>query len=94
MQRCIYAIPNGSLFHSEEMMKLEKDVEESRVSPTAFRTKLQVSFIFVNIYTCICNFFPLLFFHYDSFCFSCLILEMFIIYLFFIFVGFGFRIEE
>ncbi|KAE7999625.1 hypothetical protein FH972_004033 [Carpinus fangiana] len=40
MQRCIYAIPNGSLFHSEEMMKLEKDVKESQISPTAFRTKL------------------------------------------------------
>ncbi|GMY11780.1 DNA polymerase alpha catalytic subunit [Fagus crenata] len=41
MKRCVYAIPNGSLFHSEEMIKLEKDVEESRISPTVFHTKLQ-----------------------------------------------------
>ncbi|XP_075654619.1 DNA polymerase alpha catalytic subunit [Castanea sativa] len=41
MQRCVYAIPNGSLFHSEEMIKLEKDLAESRVSPTVFHTRLQ-----------------------------------------------------
>jgi DNA polymerase alpha subunit A len=49
MKRCVYAIPNGSLFHSEEMIKLEKDVEESRISPTVFHTKLQVSYILVNL---------------------------------------------
>ena len=48
MQRCVYAIPNGSLFHSEEMIKLEKDLAESRVSPTVFHTRLQVRYIFVN----------------------------------------------
>ncbi|KAL5754943.1 hypothetical protein ACOSP7_023163 [Xanthoceras sorbifolium] len=41
MHRCVYAIPNGSLFNTDEIMKLEKDAEESRISPTAFRTKLQ-----------------------------------------------------
>ncbi|CAL5369484.1 unnamed protein product [Camellia sinensis] len=41
MQRCVYAIPNASLFHNEIIMKLEKDAEESRISPTAFRAKLQ-----------------------------------------------------
>ncbi|KAI8029265.1 DNA polymerase alpha catalytic subunit [Camellia lanceoleosa] len=41
MQRCAYAIPNASLFHNEIIMKLEKDAEESRISPTAFRAKLQ-----------------------------------------------------
>ncbi|KAH9711929.1 DNA polymerase alpha catalytic subunit [Citrus sinensis] len=41
MQRCVYAIPNGSLFQTDEIMKLEKDAEESRISPMAFRKKLQ-----------------------------------------------------
>ncbi|KAK9284464.1 hypothetical protein L1049_023637 [Liquidambar formosana] len=41
MQRCVYAIPNGSVFHNDMIMKLEKDAEESRISPTAFHTKLQ-----------------------------------------------------
>ncbi|KAF5736157.1 putative DNA polymerase alpha catalytic subunit [Tripterygium wilfordii] len=41
MQRCVYAIPSGSLFHADEMMKLEKDVQESHISTTAFRTQLQ-----------------------------------------------------
>ncbi|XP_052195502.1 DNA polymerase alpha catalytic subunit [Diospyros lotus] len=41
MQRCVYAIPNGSLFQNDVIMKLEKDAEESRISSTAFRTKLQ-----------------------------------------------------
>lgn len=43
MQRCVYAIPNSSLFKSDEIMKMEKDVEESRITPSEFRTKLQVS---------------------------------------------------
>ncbi|KAG6729216.1 hypothetical protein I3842_01G015200 [Carya illinoinensis] len=41
MQRCVYAIPNGSVFRSEEMIYLEKDVEQSRISRTAFLSKLQ-----------------------------------------------------
>ncbi|EEF38804.1 DNA polymerase alpha catalytic subunit [Ricinus communis] len=41
MQRCVYAIPNGSIFHTEDMIRLEKDVEESRISPAEFRKKLQ-----------------------------------------------------
>ncbi|TQD92714.1 hypothetical protein C1H46_021707 [Malus baccata] len=40
MQRCVYAIPNSSVFHSDEIMKLEKDAEESRISSREFRTKL------------------------------------------------------
>lgn len=49
MQRCVYAIPNGSVFHTDEFMKLEKEAEESHISSTAFRTKLQVSvLIYVN----------------------------------------------
>ncbi|KAA8547110.1 hypothetical protein F0562_003539 [Nyssa sinensis] len=41
MQRCVYAIPNGSLFQNDMVLKLEKDFEESRISPTDFRSKLQ-----------------------------------------------------
>ncbi|KAJ0041257.1 hypothetical protein Pint_28022 [Pistacia integerrima] len=41
MQRCVYAIPNGSLFQTDEIMKLEKDAEESCIAPAVFRTKLQ-----------------------------------------------------
>ncbi|KAK6924049.1 Zinc finger, DNA-directed DNA polymerase, family B, alpha [Dillenia turbinata] len=41
MQRCVYAIPNSSIFHNDLITKLEKDVEESQITPTAFRTKLQ-----------------------------------------------------
>ncbi|XVF61189.1 hypothetical protein PTKIN_Ptkin08bG0110100 [Pterospermum kingtungense] len=40
MQRYVYAIPNNSIFHNDEMLKLEKDVEESKISPPDFRTKL------------------------------------------------------
>ncbi|KAM2967048.1 hypothetical protein FF1_027359 [Malus domestica] len=40
MQRCVYAIPNSSVFHSDEIMKLEKDAEESRIPSREFRTKL------------------------------------------------------
>lgn len=43
MQRCVYAIPNRPLHYTDEMMKLEKDVEECRISPTDFHKKLQVS---------------------------------------------------
>ncbi|KAK6923049.1 DNA-directed DNA polymerase, family B, exonuclease domain, partial [Dillenia turbinata] len=41
MQRCVYAIPNSSIFHNDLITKLEKDVEESRINPTVFRSKLQ-----------------------------------------------------
>ncbi|XP_024931872.2 DNA polymerase alpha catalytic subunit isoform X1 [Ziziphus jujuba] len=41
IQRCVYAVPNSSSFHSDEMVELEKDAEESRISPTEFRKKLQ-----------------------------------------------------
>ncbi|CAN1190341.1 DNA polymerase alpha catalytic subunit [Linum perenne] len=41
MQRCVYAIPNNSVFQTDEMLQLEKDVEESRISPAEFRKKLQ-----------------------------------------------------
>ncbi|GMN30176.1 hypothetical protein TIFTF001_002720 [Ficus carica] len=41
MQRCVYAIPNRSVFDVDEMVKLEKDAEESRISPVDFRKKLQ-----------------------------------------------------
>ncbi|XP_040361678.1 DNA polymerase alpha catalytic subunit-like [Rosa chinensis] len=40
MQRCVYAIPDSPLFQIDEMMKLEKDAEDSRISPTDFRKKL------------------------------------------------------
>ncbi|KAF2295265.1 hypothetical protein GH714_032367 [Hevea brasiliensis] len=41
MQRCVYAIPNGSVFHTEEMLKLEKEAEESQISPSEYRKRLQ-----------------------------------------------------
>ncbi|PSS30744.1 DNA polymerase alpha catalytic subunit like [Actinidia chinensis var. chinensis] len=41
MQRCIYAIPNGSLFQNDVVMKIEKGVKETNISATDFRTKLQ-----------------------------------------------------
>ncbi|KAL3525683.1 hypothetical protein ACH5RR_014055 [Cinchona calisaya] len=40
MQRCVYAIPNASVFHSDTLIKLETDAEESRISSTEFRTQL------------------------------------------------------
>lgn len=45
MQRCVYAIPNGSLFNNDTVMKLESDAKESKISPTAFHTKLHVIFL-------------------------------------------------
>ncbi|XAR73998.1 DNA-directed DNA polymerase [Bertholletia excelsa] len=41
MQRCVYAIPNGPLFQSDIIMKLEKVAEESRISRADFHNKLQ-----------------------------------------------------
>lgn len=42
MQRCIYAIPSASFLHSDEMLKLQNDAEQSEHSPADLRTKLQV----------------------------------------------------
>lgn len=42
MQRCVYAVPNGSVFQNDVIMELEKDIADSRISPTIFRPKLQV----------------------------------------------------
>ena len=42
MLRCVYAVPNVSVFHGDILMKLEQDVEESRISSTEFRTQLHV----------------------------------------------------
>ncbi|KAM6564315.1 hypothetical protein CsatB_024313 [Cannabis sativa] len=41
LQRCVYAIPHQSSFNADELTKLEKDAEESRISPADFRKKLQ-----------------------------------------------------
>ncbi|GLU20032.1 hypothetical protein SLE2022_362500 [Rubroshorea leprosula] len=41
MQRCVYAIPDNAIFHNEEMLKLEKEAEESQISPSDFKRKLQ-----------------------------------------------------
>ncbi|CAN0864074.1 DNA polymerase alpha catalytic subunit [Linum grandiflorum] len=41
MQRCVYAIPNNSIFQTDEMFRLEKDLEESRIPLAEFRKKLQ-----------------------------------------------------
>ncbi|KAG7552309.1 DNA-directed DNA polymerase family B multifunctional domain [Arabidopsis thaliana x Arabidopsis arenosa] len=40
IQRCVYAIPNDSIFPSHELMTLEQEVKESRISPESFRGKL------------------------------------------------------
>ncbi|KAJ4963774.1 hypothetical protein NE237_023713 [Protea cynaroides] len=40
-QRCVYAVPNGSVLQNDVTMELEKDLADSRISPTIFRTKLQ-----------------------------------------------------
>lgn len=44
MQRCVFAIPNVSVFQEDKIMKIEKDVLESRLSSTAFYTELHVNF--------------------------------------------------
>lgn len=41
IQRCVYAIPDHAIFNNGEMLKLEKEVEESLISPSDFRRKLQ-----------------------------------------------------
>ncbi|XP_020879146.1 DNA polymerase alpha catalytic subunit [Arabidopsis lyrata subsp. lyrata] len=40
IQRCVYAIPNDTIFPSHEIMTLEQEVKESRLSPESFRGKL------------------------------------------------------
>ncbi|CAE6229466.1 unnamed protein product [Arabidopsis arenosa] len=40
IQRCVYAIPNDSIFPSHELITLEQEVKESRLSPESFRGKL------------------------------------------------------
>lgn len=47
MQRCVFAIPNVSVFQEDKIMKIEKDVLESRLSSTAFYTELHVNFFLV-----------------------------------------------
>ncbi|KAL9263704.1 DNA polymerase alpha catalytic subunit-like protein [Drosera capensis] len=41
MQRCVYAIPNDSVFRSEEVMKIEEDLAQSKISADDFHVKLQ-----------------------------------------------------
>ncbi|WVZ14207.1 hypothetical protein V8G54_011773 [Vigna mungo] len=41
MQRCVYAVPSRPLLRTEEMMSLERDVQESRISSEDFFKKLQ-----------------------------------------------------
>lgn len=50
MQRCLYAIPNGSVFQTEMITKLERDVEESKISPTTFRSKLHVHILLSSVF--------------------------------------------
>ncbi|KAL0863252.1 hypothetical protein Bca101_042370 [Brassica carinata] len=40
IQRCVYAIPKDSVFPSHELMALEQEVKDSRLSPEYFRGKL------------------------------------------------------
>ncbi|BAB10944.1 DNA polymerase alpha 1 [Arabidopsis thaliana] len=40
IQRCVYAIPNDSIFPSHELIMLEQEVKDSRLSPESFRGKL------------------------------------------------------
>lgn len=40
IQRCVFAIPIVSVFEEDKIMKIEKDVQESRLSSTAFYTEL------------------------------------------------------
>ena len=43
IQRCVYAIPNESVFPSHELITLEQEVKDSKLSPESFRGKLHVS---------------------------------------------------
>ncbi|CAF2163499.1 unnamed protein product [Brassica napus] len=40
IQRCVYAIPNESVFPSHELITLEQEVKDCKLSPESFRGKL------------------------------------------------------
>ncbi|KAK1300169.1 DNA polymerase alpha catalytic subunit [Acorus calamus] len=40
IQRCVYAVPSGSVFPNDDIMELERSVSDSTISATAFRMKL------------------------------------------------------
>ncbi|XP_026394591.1 DNA polymerase alpha catalytic subunit-like [Papaver somniferum] len=40
MQRCVYAIPNGSIFQNDAILKLEEDEKENRITLAEFRSQL------------------------------------------------------
>ncbi|RAL40757.1 hypothetical protein DM860_008455 [Cuscuta australis] len=40
MQRCVYAIPNRTLFQKDAILKLEMDLKESQISAAAFHSRL------------------------------------------------------
>ncbi|KAF8085461.1 hypothetical protein N665_0666s0009 [Sinapis alba] len=40
IQRCVYAIPNDSVFPSHELITLEQELKDSKLSPESFRGKL------------------------------------------------------
>lgn len=61
MQRCVYAIPSSPLQRTEEMMSLERDVQESRISSEDLFKKLQVSYYFVDLWHKIRSYFILCF---------------------------------
>lgn len=42
MQRCMYAIPDSSIFPSNKLVEMEIKAKESK-DPTAFRASLQVN---------------------------------------------------
>ncbi|GAB2231798.1 hypothetical protein Drorol1_Dr00010810 [Drosera rotundifolia] len=41
LQRCVYAIPNDSVFRCEEVIKIDEDLAQSKISADDFRVKLQ-----------------------------------------------------
>lgn len=42
IERCIYAIPNEQVFQNNAIAELERNVGDSQLSETDFRTRLQV----------------------------------------------------
>ncbi|KAK8630797.1 hypothetical protein V6N13_079572 [Hibiscus sabdariffa] len=40
IQRYVYAISDDSIFHSNEVVKVEKDAKESKISLSSLRSKL------------------------------------------------------
>lgn len=69
MQRCIYAIPSASFLHSDEMLELQKDAEESQLSPADLRAKLQVRLSILVTYVMFVIIWPLLLRHLLLSCF-------------------------